>query len=602
MAKPAGRRTATSNYGPLVPAALISLLLLAVLPSALGIPQTNPSETLEFAPVPPKDDSVVDPPLGNLSSLGLASGEGFSGDGALGGEGGGGVPDPRGAGKNPRTKQCVGNPPRQTEDPLSPPCVGFFNGDNFGSTYKGVTQEEVRVLFYFDGGYVQASSGSGSDDQIMPIAKYVDLAEPATEEEDAHTRTLRVLQRYFNERYQTYNRFVHFFIYFGNGINSHNTEGRRADAYDNYNKIKPFAVFPVTQFFSPDAYLETMASFGVLNFGTFGSRPQSFFQKFPKLIWGYQPSVEQQAQTFAGHICTKVVNKPVSFGVNNSVGGPRRLGLIRTTDAAQPGMQLFARRARELITECGGNFVAEATFPSAGYLSDTRYTPDYASAGMARFAQEGVTTVIWAQGYERYFSTAAANINYRPEWVIAGDSIHETNDRGQAQEQSVWEHAWVVTTTTRTPAADQRQCFQAAREAEPSFHAGDVAFACAHYDNLRQLFVGIQVAGPRLNPESIDKGFRAIPAVPSKTPFVPACFYEPGDYTCVKDATVAWYDPAARSSSTSSPGCWRMPQGGLRYTARTWPEGDVPAQRDSAKDPCNTLTTGSTFRTGTPGS
>ncbi len=596
MAKPTAHRSTVANVGPLVPAALISLLLLAVLPSALGITQPNPSETLEFAPVPPEDDSVVDPPLGNLSSLGLAGGDGFASDGALDGLGGGGAPDPTGAGKNPRTKRCVGNPPRQTEDPLSPPCVGFFNGDNFGSTYKGVTKDEIRILFYFDGGYVQTSTASGSEDQTLPIAKYFDLAEPATEEEDAHTRTLRVMQRYFNERYQTYNRFVHFFIYFGNGVNSHNTEGRRADAYDNYNKIRPFAVFPNTQFFSPDAYLETMASFGVLNFGTFGSRPESFFQKFPKLIWGYKPSVEQQAQTFAGHVCTKVIGKPVSFGANNNLGAPRRLGLIRTSDEAQPGMQLFARRARELIEECGGKFVAEGTFPSAGYVDDARYTPEYASTEMARFSQAGVTTVIWAQGYEKNFSAAAANIGYRPEWVIAGDGIHETNDRGQLQEQSVWQHAWVVTTTARTPPSDERLCFQAAREAEPSFSQADAPFACQHYDNIRQLFVGIQVAGPRLNPESIDKGFRAIPAIPSKSPFVPACFYEPGDYTCVKDATVAWYDPAARASNTSAAGCWRMPQGGLRYTAKTWPSGDVIAQRDAARDPCNTLSTGATFR------
>src|SRR5205807_1613108 len=53
--------------------------------------------------------------------------------------------------KTPSTKGCVGKPPRQTEDPLAPPCVASFSGDNFGATYQGVSKDEISVLFYFDG-------------------------------------------------------------------------------------------------------------------------------------------------------------------------------------------------------------------------------------------------------------------------------------------------------------------------------------------------------------------------------------------------------------------------------------------------------------------
>src|SRR5689334_10479543 len=46
------------------------LIALIVLPSALNLPQTNPSTTLEYAPVPPTDEDVP-PPLGNFDSFGL---------------------------------------------------------------------------------------------------------------------------------------------------------------------------------------------------------------------------------------------------------------------------------------------------------------------------------------------------------------------------------------------------------------------------------------------------------------------------------------------------------------------------------------------------
>src|SRR5688572_11108045 len=33
-----------------------------------------------------------------------------------------------------RVRRCVGNPPRQIEDPQSPPCVNYWQGNNGGST------------------------------------------------------------------------------------------------------------------------------------------------------------------------------------------------------------------------------------------------------------------------------------------------------------------------------------------------------------------------------------------------------------------------------------------------------------------------------------
>src|SRR5262245_11201544 len=106
-----GRRT---TLPPLALSALMLLLLLAVLPSALNAPQSHPNETLEYAPVPPDDDAPDTPRSGNLSSLGLAAGfslaDGTDGLGDLGPTG------PQSVGKNPSTKRCVGRPPRQTED------------------------------------------------------------------------------------------------------------------------------------------------------------------------------------------------------------------------------------------------------------------------------------------------------------------------------------------------------------------------------------------------------------------------------------------------------------------------------------------------------
>ena len=50
-----GRSEWTRRYGPL-PGLVVALVLVAtVLPSSLNLPQSNPTTTPEFAPVPPSD-------------------------------------------------------------------------------------------------------------------------------------------------------------------------------------------------------------------------------------------------------------------------------------------------------------------------------------------------------------------------------------------------------------------------------------------------------------------------------------------------------------------------------------------------------------------
>jgi hypothetical protein len=588
------------KYPPLLALGVAALIALAVLPSALNLPQANPSETLEYAPVPPSDDDPPPPPAaGNLASLGLASSPALSETAATGtGDGGGPgaapaeevaappeLPPPAllpPSVKTPSTKRCVGNPPRQTEDPLAPPCVASFAGDNFGATYQGVSKEEVAILFYFDGFIGDIGTSRGSE--ARPDAKYFDLLDPPTEDEHVFIRMLRGWQRYFNDRFQTYDRSVHFYAYYAPDLTP---ESRRADAADNYAKLKPFAVISYA-FENADDYLDGMAKRGVLNFASFVGRPAGFFQRYPKLIWGYLPSLEVQARQFSSFVCQKVIPHPVSFSGNpDDMGKPRRLGLVASNDPDQPQLKILRDLVVAQIKGCGGEFAVERTFPRAGYAQDASTPPGYATENMLAFQQAGVTTLIWPGGLETKQSAAAAAIGYRPEIVVSGDRLTESRATSQLQEQSVWDHAWVVSNVTQVGLAEEELCFLAYREVDPDAPSRDVTYsACGLYDDIFQLFTGIQVAGPRLGPTSIDKGFHAIPRIASTNPKVPACFYEPDDYTCVKDAVAMYWDSSGRAPGATQNGCWRMAERGKRYLTATWRPDDVVAERSPA-DPCN---------------
>ena len=584
------------KYPPLLAVFAALVIALAVLPSALNLPQSNPSTTLEYAPIPPDDESPP-PPAGNFSSLGLGSSGTLGGGTEEGGPAGGGGlgddgllgQDPGGGeGKSPRTKRCVGSPPKQTDDPLAPPCVADFTGDNFGTTYLGVSREEVKILFYIQG-FTNYTNICRDPARVTPDNEYFDLWSPAQDDEHCVIRVLRGWQQYFYDRYQTYNRRPHFFVYFSGEGDS--PELRRADAADNYAKVKPFAVIATSNSYS-DAYLETMAKRGVLNFDSQTGREAQFFQRYPKLIWGYYPTLEISAQQYAGYVCKKVKPFKVSFSGNAADAGKDRVyGMFKTRDETRPDLIAMAEEVKRLLKEqCGIVPVTEPTFPSAGYVADTRYGTRYATEAVAQFQTNKVTTILWPGGLETNLSKQAGNSGYLPEVVALGDQVFETETHATFQDQNFWDQVRMITNVVRQPPIREQQCFKSYREVEPEADLNETSLACDFYNGLRQLFTGIQVSGPRLTPTTVDKGYRAIPKIRSTDPFVPACFYEPGDYTCVKDAVVERWDAQARDQATTSPGdadgCYRMTEAGLRYFAEAWPDGDVTAQ-EKPDDPCN---------------
>lgn len=596
------RPSKARDYPPLLFAGLVMLLMLAILPSALNLPQTNPSQTLEYAPVPPEDESSVDPPAGNFSSLGLGGGRGLgnnaagdsSGGSALGGAVGGR------ALKAASTKRCVGNPPRQTEDPLSPPCVASFRGDNGGATYRGVTREEITIVLYNNGqcgtppGYRVPGAGIGSSraSERPPCGEYHDLSQPPPPDDDEwpRTRVLRMYQRYFNERYQTYGRFVRFIVHYSSG---YSPEIFRAEATEDIRRYNPFAV--VNFIGGAEAYLETMTSKGIVHFLGSGSQAvggaqEAYFEKGRGLVWGFEPTVETRAKAMVDWVCKQVVPFPTSFSGNPEMNDrPRKLGLLRYGGDGYPALIAYARLVKKGVEDCGGKFALERThdvYCGSGPPCDPQQTHEVEN--MSEFRSEGITTIIWPGGTDSQQGKAAAKISYYPEVVVGGDGYNDLTFEGQWQDQTFWRQAMGITALPLRNPLTNAPCYGAAKEADPNAPTTDIRnFGCKDYDSVRQLFAGIQVAGPKLTPASMEKGFRAIPAVRSADARVPACFYPTGQYACGQDFSIFWYDPAGDDPESSNPGCNRALEGGLRRLPGGFPREDAPTRRNPANDPCN---------------
>jgi hypothetical protein len=599
---PSRRKRWTRGYPPLILLALAVLAVVIVLPSSLNLPQSNPTTVLEYAPVPPQDKNS--PPLqGNMSNLGL----GISHTLALA------APPPpppppaagliQGIGARPNQKHCVGNPPKQSEDPSSPPCVPYFDGDNFGATYQGVQKDEITILVYLDAG----SYGFAGQLESTPAPNsYVDIDKPRLPNcppdngsayndpgqcDEVLVRELKGFSRYFNDRFQTYNRHVHYWAYFASPSNT-SAAARRGDAVANVERLHPFAVLDEATFggFNQE-YDEAMTQLKVLVFSSsLGSLPNAYYRKNAPLSWAFFPDIEHWAGLYSTYVCTKVAPYPVRHygnppGVGPPNGGKRKFGLWYTVDPGSPQFTQFAQLVRTQLKSQCGIVAVEATYSKDGYATDASDTGAEGAQGAAKFQSENVTTVLYLGGTETRFSDSADAVHYYPEIVLAGNLSNDNNFIGQVQNQNVWQNAWDMTYHIRIHRLEDSPGYRAYKEGDPSGDAAAGTFARDDYRDNFMLFQGIQVAGPRLSPQSVDSGFHAISPKLSANPYSPALYFDAGDYTMMKDGMEGWWDPQGHpESGGNQPGCWRLPLSGKRFTAGHWPAGDDAFKNPA--DPC----------------
>jgi hypothetical protein len=610
-------RTWIRRYPPLVAFIIALLIMIIVMPSALNLPQANPTTVLEYAPIPPEKHDNPPPQSGSLSNLGLGTSD------TLTTEAGGLNPKQLltklGNSSNPIVKHCVQTPAgaRQTEDINSPPCVPYFNGDNGGSTFRGVTKDEVKVIVDDDGDVM--STGGDKGTETSPSGGSIcDIDSKPNDPNNANCEdgegrgdytdvtVIRALERYFNERYQTYNRHVHLYVYFSAGAST--PAGRRSEVQDMYERVGPFAVVDMTTNLTGNgnSMIEAAVKRQMNVYGSYAMSPNSLFKSYAPYLWSFWPDQEHQAEMFKDYFCKRIAPFKVDHSGNSAdMGTQRKYGFLYTTDPGAPGLTQFAHLAKsELMQGCPNvsaplNFSKnDYTYSRNGYATDTNPTAaSEAQTNVQKMQIDGVTTILWLSGYETQTSQAADAAGWHPEWVLAGDLLNDQTEEAQAQQGNAWKYARIMTNQLRDDKAADSPCRDAIKEGDPYATNYDQNRACGIYRPFFMLFRGIQVAGPYLTPQSVDQGNHSLQAVQSTDPYLASCYFDPGDYSCVKDAEEEWFDPSApdpnggAANGNTGMGCWRESEGGKRYIAGKWTQTD-PAFVASSNTPCNTTTDG----------
>lgn len=547
-----------------VPGSVFAVLAVAVLvlvATALNPALPPPPAVAEYAPAAVK--AITEAPPEQSAEDGTAAGGagGDTGDGAAGGASGKPSAAPSSsAGPSikdrvievARVSRCVGDPPRQTEDPQSPPCIPYFEGDNGGATSVGVTANEIRIA--------------------MPNASGPNIAQ---------------LERYFNRRYQFYGRqmkIVRDVGCFGGTPASAKSAAQGVAALKVFGNVGFCDIGGVEYYFYDELARNKVVS--VSNRVT--AQYEKDLAAFHPYEWTYLPTFDKGSRHLAELLCS-LKGKPATYAGPpfSASSTPRTFGMISNKFNDAPSPELTA--VNNAFAACGIEPVrAQITYERQGGAGGQGASPQTAqetAAAVLKMKDANVSTlmVLTHSLTTRQIYAALDGQRYEPE-IALSTNFYNDEDLGIAQQpKSQALHTFGISTWNKFVRVQDEPWYAALKEIDPNyqFNAPPFGYYGARFDYHAMLMMaaGIQLAGPNLTPETFAKGLQsaAWPNPPTEK-FPGKVTVREGTHSYMEDAAAIWFDPA-NTSEYSGSGAFCYVQNGSRRNLGRWPANDGLFQR-----------------------
>lgn len=541
--------------------AIALALVFALLPTALRPPPDQANAAAELSPDAPPDenqDSIIAAlNRGSTGTAGAGTGEGGLGDG-VGGIGGG-----PGGTKPAACPRGFGNPPRQIASVYSVPCALAFSGDNGGATYKGVTASEVRVAIVHSTPTFQTSYDG-------PV--------PTTPQDGETTadRTYRVYQEYFNRAFQLYGRRLQLYS-FRPDVTEESNRAKVAEA----DTLGVFAVFADQAPALDEAARRKILAWGGYQYGA------GWFKDKAPFAWSWHMDGTKQMEFMSEYICKKLVGKKaVHAGDPDFKTKTRKFGAFNFDDSVNWGPAVGPDLKRFLKRDCDTEIVM------VNYADSS--SSDLAT-GVAKFRQEGVTSVIMLTEYQGplYVPASATAQGYFPEWILTGRWLQDANGIGSNADPAQWKNAFGISARQAQRPWEDMDWWHAYKSldpnADPDAYVGEFLFY-----PLLQILNGVQRAGPKLDPQSFEQGLFSWGKRFGNPGSAVGGGFGPGDYTFPDDITEIWWDPTAkdpsaaasnRNAGTASPGAYVYVRNAQRYKLGEIPREDSLVFREGTSEP-----------------
>jgi hypothetical protein len=181
---------------------------------------------------------------------------------------------------------------------------------------------------------------------------------------------------------------------------------------------------------------------------------------------------------------------------------------------------------------------------------------------------------------------SATSQSFTPEWVLQPFQFQDRETAATTWPQNQAQHAFGVTYRNKWNATQDMPWFWAMKAADPAWEpdASDQGWNQAileRYSELLVLASGIQLAGPRLTPETFREGLQKA-RFPNPgcgaPPHYQACVgFGPQDFAFHTDGTLIWWSTTERNyTANRRQGAFCYVRRGVRYGAGAWPSGAQP--------------------------
>lgn len=539
---PGQRRPRRAAFG-LANSAVALLILIALVIISSASFQNTPPAIAELAP----QVQQIKPPLGAAALNGKGPGGDEQIPGSIPASASPGAARP---GASPtvdalQVRRCVGNPPRQIEDPQSPPCVGYYTGNNGGATSKGVTKDSI-VLAY-------------------------DQYEMKTYEGNPNPQDW---VNFFNKRFEFYGRKIVLKPFDNLGAEAPTAPQQEADATMVDTQLGAFAeiMYAAHSAGTSTPFFDELARRKIVSVQSMWSSTsasnQDHYSATAPYEWAYLPTPDQIGRNIAEMVCNQLVHKsPKWAGVPQSTQSERKFGVLRGTTAGFTPVDFSAFDAG--VARCG---VKPVNIDFNGATEQN---------SIASMASQNVTTVICLcdgnQLSQQEMIYASAQ-HYYPEWIVQDYSDGQDEDSAPGlMPQDQVTHIMTLKSWNKTVRRSDTPQFWAQQEMDPG--AAATLNQNFLYWDLLLIASGIQMAGPNLTPQTFEQGlFRTQfpnPGAGAAPYYQGTVGFGPGNHSMVDDFGLAWFSLTDPPPDSSAPGAYCYVDKGRRFSLGNWPVGDA---------------------------
>jgi hypothetical protein len=479
-------------------------------------------------------------PAGGTASSGASGSATSAGSAVSGSRGAGGAAAGAGSGVAAPAADCSRNG-LTGGTTCRPPA---FTGDNGGATYRGVTADTIKLVFY------QVKQ----NEQVQAI-----LSAAGTATNEQREASFKAIVKWVNENYELYGRKIEPIFWVGT-TPANDPAAQQADAVYVAEELDAFAV--ITLYPNP-IFHEELHRRGVVSF-TWNQFPQAFFEQVSPHLFGLFPDRDLVVAHQAEYWCKRLRGGNAEHsGSPTYQVSPRVYGIIY-----QDGTDNGPALADLVKRQCGIEIASMLSYPA-----DIGNAAAISTNIVTQMQQAGVTTVTCLCDVIApvFFTAQATKQGWFPEWIHNGFFVTDANAAGRLYDPTQWSHSFGPSSLAyplmTAENAGYRVCMAggADKTACVKAQANSYAFVALLATALEQL-------GPRVDDLSLARQLVSLPPLVGEAPNRPTYSFGrqgPGPYTFVDDFMEIWYD-ATRTGNDGERGTAFYVDSGVRHTLGGW--------------------------------